>query len=334
MKQSVLAVLTIAGHTWIGGPTLAAADSAALKAAIESFNRHDLPEAKSQFQRLLAGESANAEARMYLGRLALEEGRLDDAIDHLDRAAQLNPTNAVYFLWLARGYGLQARKAGIPTGIGPALRSRSAFEKSVTLDPELIEAREDLIQFHRKAPGIVGGSRRAARSHANEIKKRDPYLGALIQGDLLMDERKYREAENVYRAAAETKPGHVDAYYRLGLLYSKRKEFEKAFPAFEKILQLDTNEVEACFYMGEAGALSGLRLPRAEEALKVYLRTRPWSIMPSLADAHFRLGQIYEHQRKHDLACVEFQAALKLDPDLQAVKAALRNLRSNVMPDR
>ncbi|MBI2950037.1 MAG: tetratricopeptide repeat protein [Verrucomicrobia bacterium] len=310
------------------GPLCAfAADSPALRDAIACFNRHDFAKAKLQFHRLLAAESTNAEARLYLGRIALEEDQLGEGIDHLDQATRLNVTNAVYFLWLARGYGLQARKAGIPTGIGPALKSRAAFEKSVALDPDLIEAREDLIQFHREAPGIVGGSRRAARAHANEIQKRDAYIGALVQGDLLMDDRKYREAENVYRSAVGTKPVKVDAYYRQGLLHLKLKEFEKAFSAFERILRMDTNEVEACFHIGETGALSGQRLERAEEALKIYLRTKPWSIMPTLADAHFRLGQVYERQGKHELARAEFQAALKLEPSHREARAALRKLR-------
>ncbi|MBM3838555.1 MAG: tetratricopeptide repeat protein [Verrucomicrobia bacterium] len=326
MKNAGLILLALALAS-VGGSTIAATDAAALKGAIASFERHDFPAAERQFHRLLAADPANTEARLYLGRIALEEHRLTEGIDHLDHATRLNPTNAVYFLWLARGYGLQARNAGIPTGIGPALKSRAAFEKSVALDPGLIEAREDLIQFHREAPGIVGGSRRAARAHAIEIMKREPYIGALIQGDLLMDERKNREAESVYRGAAELKPGQVDAYYRIGLLHLKLKEYEKAFSAFERVLQIDINEVEACFYIGEAGAVSGQRLPRAAEALKAYLKTRPWSILPSLADAHFRLGQVYERQEKHELARAEFQAALKLEPGHKEAKAAFRKLR-------
>ena len=142
-----------------------------------------------------------------------------------------------------------------------------------------------------------------------------------------MDEKKYREAENMYRAAAESHPEKPDAYYRLGKLYLKTKEWDRAFSAFEKTLQADSGEVEALFGIGETGALSGQRLASAEEALKNYLNSKPWSFMPSLAEAHFRLGQIHERRGEHASARIEFQAALKLDPDYKEAKVALRKLK-------
>ncbi|MBI4662248.1 MAG: tetratricopeptide repeat protein [Verrucomicrobia bacterium] len=309
-------------------PEVPAEEMADLKAGAEGFNRGDFTEAKRRFEKALAADAKNSEARLYLGRIALEEQRYRDGMHQLELASKECPTNAVYVLWLARGYGLQAKEAGIPGGLGPALKSKAAFEKAVALDPDLIEAREDLLQFHLEAPGIIGGSRRMARAQANEIKKRDPYVGLLVQGDLLLDERKFREAERIYQSAAEMKPAKPDAYYRLGRLCLETKEFGKASSSFENILQLDTNEVAACYYIGQTGALSGQGLPRAEEALKRYLLTRPRFYKPSLAAAHFCLGQIYERKGDRDLARAEFQRALKLEPDHKEAKASLRKLRS------
>src|SRR5262249_32319220 len=162
------------------------------------------------------------------------------------------------------------------------------------LAPDFIPAREDLIQFHRRAPGIIGGSRKAAEAQAQEISRRDPYLGWLIAGDLLIDKKKFLEAEARYRSASLLKPAKSDAFYRLGLLHLETKEFEQAFSAFERILSLDTNEMAAFFYIGHTGALSGKQLNRAEEALRIYLGTKPQIDRPSLAQAHFALGRVCE----------------------------------------
>lgn len=297
-----------------------------LQRAIGLFNEQKFLAARRSFEAMLVTELKKGMAEYYLGRIALEEGDFDESVQHLERAVSIRSDHAEFFLWLARARGMQAQKAGVPGGIGPALKSKSAFEKAIALDPNLVEAREDLVQFHREAPGIIGGSRRVARLQAAEIKKRDTYIGTLVQGDLLLDEKKFREAERIYRSAVDMKPDHTEAYYRLGLLYLETKEIEKAFTAFDKILELKPSQITAEYYIGQTGATSGQRLSRAEAALKHYLATKPWSFMPSLSDAHFRLGQIYQQKNEASFARKEFEAALNLEPDHKEAKTALKRL--------
>jgi tetratricopeptide (TPR) repeat protein len=232
----------------------------------------------------------------------------------------------VVFLWLGRAYGLQARRLGAPGGAGPARNAKVGFEKAIALDPDLIDAREHLVQFYLEAPWVIGGSRRLALAEVEKIKKRDLYSGLLIHGEVLLNSRKYADAQRLYEQAAGINPQKVDAYYRLGKLFIATKQFQKAFEAFDKVEALNAKEELVRYYIGKTGALSGEQLPRAEAALKAYLQTKPWYIMPQLSAAHFYLGKIYERQQKIDAARAEYQSALELEPDYVEAKTGLKRL--------
>ena len=235
--------------------------------AVTAFEQHDFAEARPIFEAMVATNSTNFDAKVYLGRIALEEGRLDDGVQWLEQASSGWRTNATAFLWLGRAYGLQARAAGAPTGTGPARRAKAAFEKAISLDPDLIDAREGLVKFYREAPRIIGGGRKPALAEVEQIKKRDLYYGLLIHGDILMDARKYSEAPRVYEQALEQKPDRVDAWYRLGILFIETKQFQKAFEAFDKILSMKADEQPVPYYIGKTSALSGEELKRGEQTV-------------------------------------------------------------------
>ena len=300
----------------------------------ELFREREFDAARRAFRAHLHSDPDNADVRLFLGWIALEEKKTDEAIDWVEQATRLDRTNAVYFYWLGRLYGIKAREAGFPSGAWLARKTKNLFEKAISLDPNHLSARVDLIRFHREAPAIVGGSRRSAQAQAKEVSKRDPYFGALVHGDLLKDEKKFREAERSYRSALTLNPQRLEARYRLGCHYQELNETEKAFAVFESILEIkpgvaapyETTPSEAHYYIGKTGAISGQRLDRAEEALKIYLKSKPDYLMPSLASAHLHLGTILERKANFRGAREEYLKALALEPDLREAKAALAKL--------
>ena len=295
--------------------------------AVTAFEQHDFAEARPIFEAMVTtNAAANLEAKVYLGRIALEEGRLDDGVQWLEQASASWETNASAFLWLGRAYGMQARAAGVPAGAGAARRAKAAFEKAISLDPDLIDAREGLVKFYREAPRLIGGGRKLALAEVEQIKKRDLYYGLLIQGDVLMDARKYLDAARVWQEAIEKEPDRVEARYRLGNLFIETKQFPKAFEAFDKIQSMKADEKSVHYYVGKTSALSGQQLKRGEESLHAYLRTKPWYIMPPLSAAHLYLATIYQRQGRTDDARSEYQSVLKLDPACSEAKDGLRRL--------
>lgn len=288
------------------------------------FEQGDLKKAAEFFDTAVRQHPGNVEALIYRGRIAFEENRLEEASRWFAKATEVAPRNSAAFLWLGRAAGMQAKAVGAPMGIGNARKARKSLERAVELDPKNTPARLDLITYYRQAPGIVGGSMRAAQAHTAELTKQDPYLGTVVKGELAFQEKDYESAERSYRAALELDPKRTEAYVRLGALALRNKQYDQAFAAFEKILELDPNEKQAYFHVGRTSDVSGQRLEQGEAALKKYLQCRPNYIMPKLTWAHRRLGNIYLKRGKRDLARREYLAALALDPNDKEASAALR----------
>ena len=84
----------------------------------EFFREHDFAKAAAAFEANLKANPTDVEAVIYLGRIAFEQNRLDDAARSFERATIIASRNSMAFLWLGRVYGVQARELGPPRGIG------------------------------------------------------------------------------------------------------------------------------------------------------------------------------------------------------------------------
>ncbi|MBM4258357.1 MAG: tetratricopeptide repeat protein [Deltaproteobacteria bacterium] len=115
------------------------------------------------------------------GQEALLAGQYENAIALFDQAIHLDTTNALYYLWLGRAYGHQAEQTKAGKQFFFARQVRKNLEKAVTLDPDLIEARLDLLTYYLQAPGLLGGGIEKAQAQAEEITKRDPHKGSLAK---------------------------------------------------------------------------------------------------------------------------------------------------------
>jgi len=89
------------------------------------------------------------------GQEALQAGRYENAIALFDQAIQLDATNALYYLWLGRAYGYQAEQTKVGEQFFLARQVRKNLEKAVTLNPDLIEARLDLLTYYLQAPSLL-----------------------------------------------------------------------------------------------------------------------------------------------------------------------------------
>jgi tetratricopeptide (TPR) repeat protein len=290
------------------------------------FEAGRLLEARTVFEPALMSNAKDTTAAYYLGRIAFAEEKYERSADYFESATKVAPGNTHYFLWLGRAYGRQAQRANILRQTGLAKKTRAAWEEAVRLDPDNLDAREDLIEYYMQAPGIMGGSHERAFEQAEEIRKRQPLRGLLQIGELYEREKKVAEAERTYLAATMEPAERPVASYRLGILYQNTGAFDKAFDVFETMLREHPSEIGALFQIGKTGAMSGQRLERAEEALNEYLKATPGRDDPPRAAAHWRLGMVHERKSDRDRAKIEYQSALRLDPTFKPAQDALKKL--------
>ena len=93
-------------------------------------------------------------------------------------------------------------------------------------------------------------------------------------------------------------------------------------------MQAMPDELIARAGWGFTAAQSGTNLERGERELKFFLANLNTDIpTPTIAAAHFRLGQIYEKTSRKEMAAAEYTEAFRINPQLLEARKALDALK-------
>ncbi len=298
-----------------------------IKNGVQLFESGELVKAKEFFGSFVKQNPENAEGYYYLGRIYFRENDLKKAEKQFKKAVKLEPNSSLYHTWLGHTYGNRINNVNFFKKMGMAKNIRKQYEKALELDETNTDALDGIITFHIEAPGIAGGDKDKAKEYAGRLKDLDKYEGIRNFARIYEKQKEYDLAEKAYKEAIAEFPDKINARYSLGYFYQGRAMYDKAFALFEQMLADSSENWRALYQIGRTGALSGQNLDRAEEAYKLYLQHEPGENSPSLANAHWRLGIVYEHKGKKDLAREEYRAALKLEPKLEPAKKALKKLK-------
>lgn len=307
-------------------PVATASAGSKSEEGVRLFEARKYDEARSLLEAASREDPQDARAASYLGRIYLEAGNPDRAVEWMGRSVALESASAQYHLWLGRAYGHQAMQASVLKQPGLARKVRKEFEEASRLDPDNLEARFGLIEFYLRAPGILGGSPKKADEQAEQIRRRDALQGYRAAGRIAEHRNDFDRALAQYDAAAREFSEEAEPFYWIGALLVRKSDYAKAFEVYEKVLERNPSEMKACYQIGRVASLSGQRLERGKECLTLYLQHEPKPDEPSLASAHYTLGLLYEKIGKRDLARREFSAALDLEPSLPDAREALKKV--------
>jgi tetratricopeptide (TPR) repeat protein len=249
------------------------------------------------------------------------------AVPLLEKCVAAEPDSSKFHQWLGRALGLQAAQKGITSSVMSIGKVKAAFEKAIALNPLNLEARNDLAIMYVAVPRLLGGSKVKAAEQVAFIRRHDPALGMQIEGDFLASEKKYDAALAAYTESARLHSRPI-IHVRISLVHQQNKEWEKAFAALERALSLDANHPLALYQIGRTAALSGQQLDRGEKCLRSYLAmpVREELENPSIAAAHFRLGNILEKKGDAAGARAEYETSLKIDPKQKLAREALAKM--------
>jgi tetratricopeptide (TPR) repeat protein len=250
------------------------------------------------------------------------------AVPLLEKCVAAEPSDSKFHQWLGRALGLQAAQNGIVSGALSVRRVKVELEKAIELDPLNLEARQDLAIMYRAAPGFLGGSKAKAAEQVSFIRRHDPALASQLDGDFLFTDKKYDAALAAYEESARLHPRPM-IQVRISLVYQQKKDWTQAFAALDRALALDGNFPFALYQVGRSAALSGYELERGENCLRTYIAmpVREELENPSLAAAHFRLGNILEKKGDRAGARSEYETALAIDPKQKLAREALAKLK-------
>lgn len=270
-----------------------------------------LPESRELFEAITRKYSGNPEAYYGLGRVEMQQGKLEDAAQALEKAIELFPQYGGAQYALAMVY----RKLGQP---GKASEHFAAYHKNVTTYPPEVDPLRAAVQQLDQTPlsylqrGLAleqaGDLAGAIEAHvkATELDPsfEQPHIN-LIQ--LYARTGEYAKAEEQYRIAVRLNPHRSDCYYNYGVLMFGLGKYAEAEEAFRKAIASDPFYAEAHnnlgFLLQQQGRINDA-LGEFREAVKD---------QPDYRLARFHIGLILVDKRDYSGAIEQFRMILEPD---------------------
>lgn len=131
-------------------------------------------------------------------------------------------------------------------------------------------------------------------------------------------------AENSYNSALIAKPDHVTALVNIGRVRLARKNNEGAIQPLEAALKAEPQSAQANYFLGEAY----LALKKGSKAVG-YLNEALKLDPVGMADAHLRLGALYNLAGYKDRAALEYEQFLQKKPDYPERKKLAEYIEAN-----
>jgi tetratricopeptide (TPR) repeat protein len=287
-------------------------------------SRTSSDQVKSLLRQAITTDPKNAEAHFLLGQVFYAFADFSQASDEAQKAVALDDSKADYHLLLGNSLSGLLDSAGMFKKMSLARQMRSEFERAVAEDPKNIPVRTTLAEFYAQAPSMVGGGTSKAIDQATQIIALDPVEGHYAMALVHLDQKKFADVEQDYKAAIVADPKRAKSYAQLAFVYIAEKKDSEAPAIFRKAVEVDPNYLPGCFGVARSDLLSGQNFDEAECFFKKYLSRWPDEGDPTWANAHWRLGQVYEKQGKKDLAVAEWQEALKLIPNYKPAQDSLK----------
>lgn len=300
-----------------------------LSAGIAHYNARRWAEAHTFFAAAVKAQPKNADAALWYGKTLIAEDKAGDAEDWFTTAANLAPRSSEAQLWLARALGIQAQRANVLRQPFIARHMKSVVDKAIELDGDNLDARELRWQFYTMAPGVMGGSDEKARAEIAEILRRNKYRGQLLSVTAFSRAKDAAAVDRTLKSLIADYPDSLSPVSAYASWLADQGRAAEAFATVEGYQRRRPSDPVSLYLIGRVAAASGQQLDRGEEALRKYLGAAPAPApnIPSLSNAHVRLGGIAQRRGNTAAARTEFELALKLDPRNGQAKRALSALK-------
>lgn len=281
-----------------------------IDAAVQHHQAGRPREAEAAYQRVLAADPGNAAAMHGLGLLAHAQGRNGVAAEWLARAAEREPSEAVY----------QFDLGAVRLALGETGGAVAAYRAAVALEPGWAAAHAGL----GMALGRVDGA--AAHGEAVAALQRAAELGSTdseVHRRLALALRAAGQAGEAAAAARRAVVLRMDAaagHRTLGDILNDVGDWDGAAQAFGMAVALEPDDADGRRGLGAALAAAG-NFVDGEANLREAIRARPDD-----AAGHHALGDALYQQKKWAEAADTFREAIRCRPDFAKARLDLANV--------
>jgi Tfp pilus assembly protein PilF len=267
-------------------------------------------EAKLVFENILDKNDNNAEAHYQLGLVYLNRSNpqrdVDEAVDQLEKAADLNPDNADYYFRYGAALGEKTQHAGVIKQAFLAPKIKKAFLRAVELNPQHAQARIGLAQYYLMAPSIMGGDEEEGWKQLDEAIKLDEVSGRTVKASFLERAKKNDEADREYKTLVVSKPEDWWTWKNYGYFYMRTEHPDDAVKCFQKYVGLRPDTADS--YQSLAEAL----LKKGETDLAMANLNKSLNLDKDYVPAIITLGEVYQAKGQKNEAKDTYRRALSV----------------------
>jgi len=290
----------------------------------------DLTGAEGMYTEVLSADPRHARAMHFLGVLAFQRGRPDEALRRIEESLRLDDTapemhNNLGVVHQHRGnfevaetcyrraLQLDPRHGEALKGMGDVLALRGQpnasleyYRAALTVLPRFVDAQQNL----GMALQALGRWAEAEASFRRVLESQPGRIDTLLPlGDALNQQGRFNEACDVFRRAVETNPDSLPAYIKLSMVLQRLLRIDEAIDLMQTALRrgLDSAMLQVC--LGDAFQL----ICRLEEAEVAYRKAR--QLDPLLKFAWAGLGMMCQIRGGFDEARECYDRAIQLDPE-------------------
>ena len=251
-------------------------------------------------------------SHMHLGGALEQQGRLDEALYHYQRAAELVPEVVEVHYNLANGLRLA----------GQGEEAIEAYHRCLDLDPDFAPA-----LFNLSALQLAGGELEAAEQALQrglDIRPESPE-GHQQLGLLRKRQGHPQEAERAFLRALSLRPDMAEVHYNLANLYFAQRRLAESALAYEKALRIRPDYGPAYRNLGD------LHMRQGDFARAVNVFSRGLRQVPGEVFLYYGMARAQEAQGRNRAAAQNYLIFLthaQLNPDVQAdLRQRIRDLQ-------
>jgi tetratricopeptide (TPR) repeat protein len=252
-----------------------------LEIAIQAHQIGNFKEAEHSYLSILHSDPDHTDANHNLGVLARQLYSAEIALPFLEKALGVNKNVEQY--WISY--------------IETLIEANYIDKASNTID--------DAIQFGVNQERVVPLS-----TQIIEIKKTGqnilPEIKKLIE---LFNQNLDDQAEIKAKHLSKQLPKHFLPWKMLGVLHSRKKEWQQSLSAFLKVLEITPDDAETISNLATVQQELGMILEAKESSLKAL------NINPNFAQAHYNLGRALYKLDNMPEAETSYRNAIKLNPN-------------------
>lgn len=258
----------------------------------EATNRFGL--ALQAYEKAVTIRPDDGKARYKLGNL-LERQNPDLAIDHLAKAAQVEPGNPDIHVKLGHLYLKENASDSAITH----------FQKASQLNPNNPEVHRELGKLYMKRNELDQATVQLEWTIA--LDPTDPEAHGRL-GQIYYKKNQTEQSIREYKTAIQFDPYNPELHENLGMVYYVEEDVDDAIGEMRKAVSLDPENVDYRKALGVMFESKG----KLDEARKEYQKAS--EIAPYDPLAQGLLGRVYFEQNLMNLAIYQYQKSLDLDP--------------------